>query len=498
MMRRILSPSARSLALGGLALALAALPACAPTEEPGKMPVTTTSEEARRLFLEGRGLADNLRGTDAREFFEKAVELDESFALAHLYLVFSGPTANERFASLERARAAAERVSEGERLWIEAVDAAVRSDPAAQERSFRRLAELYPEDERAHTMLGNYLFGQQDYPAAIEEFRRAIEINPDYAQPYNQLGYALRYLEDFEGAEKALKKYVKLIPDEPNPYDSYAEFLMKAGRFEESIDYYEKALEVEETFVPSYAGIGLNQILMGDPDAARRTFQRLHNAARNDAERRLSFFWTTLAYLHEGEYFRALEEAHTLYSIAKEENDTLTMAGDYLLMGSILLEAGEPDHAALKFGKAYELVQKSEVPGEIHETADRTGLFLQARLAMARDDLATARQMAEAYGESLKERPVLQEIRQYHGLLGEIAVREGDYETARDELARAGSMDSRVLYYTAVAYRGLGDLERARSFAKKAAHYNGLSAEGMANINYAFIRNRARKLLEEL
>ena len=45
--------------------------------------------------------------------------------------------------------------------------------------------------------------------------------------------------------------YIKLIPNDPNPYDSYAELLMKTGRFEESIAQYERALKQQATFMPS-------------------------------------------------------------------------------------------------------------------------------------------------------------------------------------------------------------------------------------------------------
>ena len=41
-----------------------------------KIPVTTTSEEARALFLKGRELSERLRGTDAHDYFLQAVELD--------------------------------------------------------------------------------------------------------------------------------------------------------------------------------------------------------------------------------------------------------------------------------------------------------------------------------------------------------------------------------------------------------------------------------------
>ena len=107
---------------------------------------------------------------------------------------------------------------------------------------YTELVRLFPNDERAQTLLGNVYFGRQDYETAIEHFVKATTINPSFSQPYNQLGYAYRFLEKFDDAENAFKKYTQLIPDDPNPYDSYAELLMKMGRFDESIKMYEKAL----------------------------------------------------------------------------------------------------------------------------------------------------------------------------------------------------------------------------------------------------------------
>ena len=47
-----------------------------------KIPVTTSSPEARELYLKGRELAEKLRATDARKFYEQAVAKDPNFALA--------------------------------------------------------------------------------------------------------------------------------------------------------------------------------------------------------------------------------------------------------------------------------------------------------------------------------------------------------------------------------------------------------------------------------
>ena len=139
---------ARDLSLAGLLLATLGLAACSNGKEGGQVPITTASEQARRHFLEGRRLVESLRGTDARESFQKAVEEDDSFALAHLYLAYTAPNNNEFFECYSRALALADRVSEGERLMIRAIEARVRSDPVTQEKLYRELVDKHPDSDK--------------------------------------------------------------------------------------------------------------------------------------------------------------------------------------------------------------------------------------------------------------------------------------------------------------------------------------------------------------
>ena len=50
----------------------------------GKIPITTSSEEARKEYLAGRDLQEKLRITDSIAHFDKALTLDPNFALAEL------------------------------------------------------------------------------------------------------------------------------------------------------------------------------------------------------------------------------------------------------------------------------------------------------------------------------------------------------------------------------------------------------------------------------
>ena len=324
----------RIAALAVIALAGATLAAA----KDEKIPITTSSEEARRLYVKGRDLAEKLRATDARSLYAQAAAKDSGFALAHLGLANTAGTAKEFFDALGQAVVLSGKVSEPERLIIAGVDAGAKGDVDRQKESFTKLVAAYPNDERAHNFLGGYYFGRQDWAAAVAEYEKATAINPSFSQPYNQMGYAYRFLDKYDEAERAFRKYIELIPGDPNPYDSYAELLMKMGRFEDSIKNYEKALALDKNFVASWVGIGNDHMFMGHGEQARQAFAKVSAVARNDGEKRLALFWTAMSYLHEGDTAKAVAEIEKEAAIARASDDKAALAGDYNQIGDILLE----------------------------------------------------------------------------------------------------------------------------------------------------------------
>ncbi|UCC71013.1 MAG: tetratricopeptide repeat protein [Gemmatimonadota bacterium] len=459
----------------------------------GKIPITTASVEARNLFLQGQNLTDRIRATDARQYYLQAVELDPGFAYAWWALAVAAPTAREFFESLEHALASVDNASDAERMLILATDAAVRGDPAAQREQLTQLVEAYPGDERAHVALGNFYYGRQEWESAIEQYTMATEINPDFSPPYNTMGYANRFLGDYDEAERAFERYIKLIPDEPNPYDSYAELLMKMGRFEESIANYEKALTHDANFVASYVGIGNNQMFMGRGDDARATFRKLsEEIARTDGERRAGLLWTAVSYLHEADYEAAIEQVRAMYKIAEENGDGAQMSGDLNLIADILLHSGDPQQALTEFQRSVETMEGADVPDEVKEATRRNHLYDAVRVALMSDDLATARTETEAYGEQVRMHNIPFEVRQHHELLGMIALHEEDYETAIAEFAQANRQDPQVLLMSAKAHQNAGHDEEARALLEQAANFNQL------NFNYAYVRAKAQKMLSEM
>ena len=455
------------------------------------IPITSASQEAIQHYLAGRDLLEKLRGADGRQRFEQALALDDGFALAHLGMANTSPSAQEFFASLERAVAAADGASEGERWMILAAKAASDGDPEAQGTYLRELVDAYPADERAQNLLATYHFGRQEWIDAIRHYTEATEINPEFSPPYNQLGYANRAVGNYEEAEAAFKKYIEVLPDEPNPYDSYAELLMKLGRYEESIENYEKALEKDPDFVPSYVGIGNNHMFLGQPEEARASFQKLSEVARNDGQRRQALFWTAVSYLHEGDWDAALAELEKRYQIAAASDDKPNLAGDSNLIGNVLLEQGDLDAAAARFETAVATIEEADVSEEVKEGTRRNHLFNQARLALAAKDLAAAAASAEEYRQQVEARNIPFEVRRTHELAGALALEQGDDDAALAELEQANQQDPRILYLQALACQGKGDDAGRKEYAARAANFNQL------NLNLAFVKAEAEELAEE-
>jgi tetratricopeptide (TPR) repeat protein len=261
---------------------------------PDKVPVTTASADARRLYLQGRDLAEKLRITDARRLYSEAVASDGTFALAYLGLANTAGTTKEFIDATTRAAALAGGVSEGERQIILAVEAGMKGNPAGV---------------LAH---------------------------------YNEL--------------------VRLFPNDPNPSDSYAELLMKIGRFDESIDMYQKALSIDPNFVASYVGIGNNHLCGGRPDEARAAFAKLADVARNTGERRLAHLWIAASHVHDGATDKALAELKAEYALAEAEKDAGSMSGDLTQMGDVLREAGRYDEALARYAESVAVIDTAQVP----------------------------------------------------------------------------------------------------------------------------------------
>jgi tetratricopeptide (TPR) repeat protein len=460
-------------------------PAAAPG---GKVPITTKSDYARKEFLQGRDLSEKLLAQDSLQHFDKALALDPEFASAELARANSSPTAKEFFEHLNKAVSLADKASDGEKLFILANQAGSNGDVTKQKDLLAQLVTAYPNDERAQFVLGNYYFGQQEYGPAIEHYKKATELSSSYSPAYNILGYAYRQQGDYANAEQAFKKYVELIPNDPNPYDSYAELLLKMGKFNESIVQYRKALAIDPHFVPSHFGISADLTYLGKPQEAEAELGKMADQARNDGELRTAFFGLAVVAVDSGELEKALQQMDREFAVAEKKNDAAAMAADLQAKGNILAEMQKYDQANRQFDRSLKFIEDSNLSQEIKDNAKLLHHFNLTALAIGKADYAAAKTHAEEYrqGAEASKNPV--QVRLSHELAGRIALAQKDYDITIAEIEQSNLQDPRNLYRLGQAYDGKGDHAKAQEFYGNAAKFNSLPA-----LNYAFIRAKAEK-----
>jgi tetratricopeptide (TPR) repeat protein len=494
-----LNDRTRSAPIAALVLSVAIWSACNKAEnavssaaaatDGGKIPITTKSEDARNEFLQGRGLSEKLLGQESLAHFDKAITLDPDFASAELARANNSPTAKEFFDHLNKAVSLADKTSEGEKIYILANQAGANGDVTKQKEYLEKLVAAYPNDERAQLNLGNYYFAQQDISQAIEHYKKATEVAPTYSPAYNILGYAYRQQNDYANAEQAFKKYVELIPNDPNPYDSYAELLLKMGRFEDSITQYHKALSIDPHFVPSHFGIAGDLMYSGKSAEAQAELQKMADQARNDGELRTAYFGMAVVAADTGKLDKALQQMDKEYAVAEKKNDVAAMAADLQAKGNILTQMLKYDAAAQEFDHSLQLIESSSLSQEIKDNAALLHHYNQAGLAIGKKDYGAAKTHAEEFRKGAEASKNSLQMKQAHELAGRIALAEKDYEAAIAELQLANEQNPLNLFRLYQAYLGKGDNAKAQEYCTKAAGFNSLP-----QLNYAFIRVKAQKI----
>jgi tetratricopeptide (TPR) repeat protein len=457
-----------------------------------KVPVTTTSDEARALYDEGLALADNLQLVEANEVFAKSVEADPGFAMGYFRLAQTSQTAAAFFRAVGQAEDNAANSTEGEQLYIRALIAFAENDQDEQLEAISNLLGMYPNDERTHMQLANYYNAQQNFAEAVKHFEHATSINPEFASAFNALGYARRGNGDLDGAKVAFARYVELIPDEANPYDSYAELLMEMGEYDESIANYRKALELDPDFPSAYAGISTNESLKGNHTAAQAAAKEMLDAARTDAEERRALLQSVRAHLFAGKTEEAIDVAEEVYALARRHDDLAAMGNISDYMGDITAVSGDAANALEYYEIALKHRQDSAINDANKEQAERTYMFKAAIAAIVDDDLETATARATDYTTAAEAYGTAFERRRIHEIAGYLAGANGDNEESAAELAQANQLDPIVVYWTAVANKNIGNGDKAAELAAQAAYRNTLSA------NLPLFRNEAITLLEDL
>ena len=168
---------------------------------------TTSSLEALKAFTLGDGMHNKLEDIASIPFYQRAIELDPNFALAHLRLgVVAGNTAQFALSSKEVAKAfeLRDRTSEYEHLYITAYYYFSTGQLEKSIEEWGLMKETYPHDEvsRINVAVTQAQIGQ--FEKSVENCLEAIRIQPDTLNCYLIGAQGYRSLGRLDNAEALL------------------------------------------------------------------------------------------------------------------------------------------------------------------------------------------------------------------------------------------------------------------------------------------------------
>jgi len=330
-----------------------------PAPETKTLEVTSTSPEAVELFWAGLDDALNVTPLRMSERMQEALALDPEFGLARVVnarYTLDMPR-DERQAEIERGLASlvASGASTGEFLMVLAWRDLMRGDVVTSRKLFATVRDLYPDDPMPSHLYTLQTQRAEGINQEIVEFKALTDAFPDFAPAYNILGFRLWQTGDRAGGVEAIAKYLELLPDHPNANDSYAEIMQWSGRYEEAIEYYNRANELYPIWAWSAGLAEVNQ-LMGDGERAREHIAVAIETAPTDGQRISYQLAMGNSFLLDGDTQAALDEyeASALEAEAAEMKGMAAWSYVSLAVADALFDEGSSVESALQ--KAEEAV----------------------------------------------------------------------------------------------------------------------------------------------
>jgi tetratricopeptide (TPR) repeat protein len=399
---------------------------------PDRIPITTSSPEAAKLFDEGLQLLNGFRGAQAWEKFREATRKDPNFAQAWAYIGGETNDAMEAEHALEKAALTCQNVTPGEKLLVRWMISRNQGSLVDAIAAMNDLLAMYPRDTELNFVTQHWLYRQGEYEMAAKLAKHILEVDPNFTAALNAMGYDLAFMHEYGEAIIYLKRYAEAEPNDPNPRDSLAEILQKAGRLEESLTEYRAALKLDPGFYPSQFGLGNDYALLGKQDRAREEYAKAMRLALTPKDRLASRMQSAITYAREGNVTQArVQLAMVLDNATKLQlNDYRSLAHQDL---ALLAESRTAAFQHLDQAEAV-LQEPGAMSGADRITQLARTLRLRARLAAEDGDLARARATVAQLQKIVHDNPSNAVERAYNGANGALLAAESKIDAAIEAL----------------------------------------------------------------
>jgi serine/threonine protein kinase/tetratricopeptide (TPR) repeat protein len=240
----------------------------------------TQNVQAYNYYLQGReyyfgGGSSTKEGLElSTKMFEKALEADSNFALAHAGL--------------------SDCYSSHVMFWVDPKKSWLEK---AEKAGLKALA-LDPNLAEAHRSLSRLYYTEGKTEKAIQEAEEAVKINPNYGEAWRLLGQWYTNVGQYPKAESALMRALEVKPTEANLFGAFIGLYSAWGKKEKVEEYFNKGLEVQPNNLVIYADMSGYYLSRGELEQTKRM---AHKSLNINPQYTGSLFYLTQIFMMSGE-----------------------------------------------------------------------------------------------------------------------------------------------------------------------------------------------------
>ncbi|KAL9709013.1 TOM (translocase of outer membrane) complex component [Leucoagaricus gongylophorus] len=125
-----------------------------------------------------------------------------------------------------------------------------QGDPTAAFKCFEDAIKHNPNDPDIYYHRGQVLFIMSDFAEASQNYTKSTELDNTFVFSQIQLAVAQYKSGNIANSMATFRRTIKSFPNRSEPQNYYGELLLDQGRFEEAIEKFDKATELEKLRVP--------------------------------------------------------------------------------------------------------------------------------------------------------------------------------------------------------------------------------------------------------
>jgi len=462
--------------------------------------ITTASLEAYKLYTEGRKSHRPGQYKMSIQFMERAVGYDPDFAMAYRSMAAAYMNLGDRPKAKENIQKALdlkERLSERERLFIQAQYHSIADDYEKAIEGYKEFLEIYQDDSGGNNNLG-YLYSRlEDWENAGRYLELAYQSKGRNYNIYLNLSGNYEALGLYEKAREVRKDYLENVSEDAYMRANLVSSYVYEGRYDIALEEADKAIALNPR---GYSKRWIYQLKGDFAEIERESKKGLEsdNVYRQmRARRQLEILCRA-----KGQFKEAKQHAQKGLKLAEEKKTHWFLSWFPLQLAYISLIEGNLKEALKQCDSALEVAVQNDM--SIHHLSI---LVRKGTVLAEMKSLDEAQKVAGELKEIVENSPYKKNIRYHYHLMGIIELKKENFPKAIKFFEKALSLipaqsielSNAMIFYHAVfmeplalSYYKAGNLEGARQ------EYEGITKLSMGRADYGDIYAKSFYMLGKI